>query len=149
MRTIEMFDDTGLNEEEINKKYPELTFNQKIKDYLKTYKNQIIVGGLIFIILIYLLNRIEINNKILQSGGNPMEASMDMRDPSQEQSVGSKIMSPMSSTFGMVTTVLGKFLKLLLFLVMIILVPTVPVLLYCLLAYYVIRRFLVMFTRLK
>jgi len=49
----------------------------------------------------------------------------------------------------MITNVLGKFLKLLMLLVMIVLVPSVPIILYCLVAYYVIKRFLFMVTSVR
>ena len=65
---------------------------------------------------------------------------------SSKSSTLKKVTSPVSTTFGMITNALGKFLKLLMLLIMIVLVPSVPIILYCLIAYYVIKRFLFMVT---
>jgi hypothetical protein len=159
MRQIEMFTDVGLSEDEINKKYPEPTFLKKIKNFINNYK--ILIAPLIIIIIIYLVEVISkqsANNSphiFKQSGGNPMMAEEALSQSASsganmESSSGSstmrKVRSPVSSTFGMITSVLGKFLKLLMLLVMIVIIPSVPIILYCLVAYYVIKRFLFMVT---
>lgn len=154
--TIEIFSDIGLTDDEINQKYPKNQYeHQDITHRVSNWIEQhpIIFSVTIIIILIILvdLNLTKKSIKIIQSGGNPMENTRNdmMNSDGTGKETMRKIKSPVSSTFGMVTGALGKFLKLLLLLVMIVLVPTIPILLYCLVAYYIIKKFLLMFTKIK
>ena len=161
-----MFDDIGLSEDEINNKYPEPSLSRKFKIYLQKNKQRIIKTTIISVVLVltlFYLYNILFNSNILvkklhqknqyggggkfkQTGGEGEEGG---EDGLRKKSVMSQISSPVSTTFGMVTAVISKFLKFLLLLLMIIMVPTIPILLYCLVAYFVIKKFLSMFTRLK
>lgn len=124
---IEIFTDLGSTEDEINEKYPlQDEWVKKIHFWLYQNKLLLIVIGLL--IIIYLFDYEEIT-PIKQSGGG--------------------ITSPVSSTFGFVTNVLGKFLRMIMLIITVILTPTIPILLYCLIVYYVIKKFLFMITSIK
>lgn len=133
MTTIEIFTDIGSTEDDINNKYPQpetLNLYQKIVQWAERYK--LIVVPVLLILMIYLFDNSD--KKINQSGGAGLLA---------------KAASPVSSTFGLVTAGLGHFFRLITLIITIILVPTIPIVLYCFLAYYVIKRFVFMITTVK
>ena len=153
MTTIEIFTDIGSTEEEINDKYPlqeELTTYQKIIKYLEEHK-LILIPILLTIVLIetiiYFISYKK--SSINQSGGDGEVAPTEAKGGAGKKSLLSSASSPVSSTFGIVTKALGYFFRLIMLLITIILVPTIPILLYCLLAYYVIKRFVFMVTTVK
>lgn len=132
----------------LNNKYDKSIY-QLIIDYIKLHK--LLFGTLLVLILVFLIIPKNIDktiSKTIQSGGNNQQMN-EMEEGGGKPGYSSKIMSPVSSTFNLVLTVVGKFLKLILLLFMIILVPTVPILIYCLMAYFVIRKFLNMFTTIR
>lgn len=132
MSTIEIFTDIGSTEYEINDKYPpllDLTAYQKFTIWVEKYK--LIIVPIMLIVIIYLFD----NHKIIktQNGGGLM----------------SQAASPVSATFGLVTGALGNFIRLIMLIITIIMVPAIPILVYCILAYYIIKRFLFMITTVK
>lgn len=137
MESVNIFTDIGALEEEIHQKYQTVPFWEKVKLTLLDHK-KVIIPFLFIIALIFLLSEPEspepVNYIGKQSGG---------------AGVMGKIASPISSTFGMVTGVLGKLFRLLTLIITIIMIPLIPIMLYCLVAYFIIKKFLFMFTSLK
>ena len=137
--------------------YNEYKFNQiKMKKFLKKASIMLCLTSILMGIFVFAPAGIasalntpisEVPSAIIQQTGGEGEEGGE--DGLRKKSVMSQISSPVSTTFGMVTAVISKFLKFLLLLLMIIMVPTIPILLYCLVAYFVIKKFLSMFTRLK
>ncbi len=177
--TIEIFEDMGISEKELEQKLkqtltqtltptPELDNTpeepNKILNYIKSNKLLITFAILLIILLIiyftinpsykYQSNNIQSGGAIprmppMGMGGMGGMGGMDDMGGGEENQKPSKLMSPVTSTFNLVISVVGKFLKLILLLFMIILVPTVPILIYCLVAYFVIRKFLNMFKTIR
>ena len=143
MENIEIFTDIGSTEEEINEKYP--LQNNLDKIHLWLYQNKFLLIIICLFVIFYLLNEGDDSNEIQiprqvgggskfkQSGGGSM----------------AKLASPVSSTFSIVTGALGKVLRFFMLIITIILIPTIPIVLYCLVAYYIIKKFLFMVTTIK
>ena len=91
----------------------------------------IIVPYCVFLILFVALSEPNISpsNTMIQTGGG--------------------MTSPIASTFNMVLNAVSQFFRFILLILTIIMIPAVPILLYCLIAYYVIRKTVLMFTTLK
>lgn len=111
----------------------------KEKEHPK-YKKYIIYVILFTIIFISIYCSFSLPNQIFQVGG------MDMNAIPEIPKTPSVLASPISSTFGFVTSVIGKILKLIFLFFVIILIPTVPIVLYALAAYFMIRKFLGFFS---
>jgi hypothetical protein len=134
MKVIEIFTDIGSTEDEINEKYPPQ--NELIKKiHIWLYQNKQILMIIGILIIIYLFNNVDepVQYTYNQSGGGTM----------------SKLGSPIGSTFSLVTSVVGRLFRMVMLIVTIILIPTIPILLYCLVAYYIIKKFLFMITSIK
>ena len=134
MKVIEIFTDIGSTEDEINEKYP--AQNELIKKiHIWLYQNKQILMIIGILIIIYLFNNVDepVQYTYNQSGGGTM----------------SKLGSPIGSTFSLVTSVVGRLFRMVMLIVTIILIPTIPILLYCLVAYYIIKKFLFMITSIK
>lgn len=134
MDSIEIFTDIGSIEEEINEKYPQENRFNKIYFWIFQNKNLLIV--ICLLLILYLLNN---NNN---TNDNPIIIN-------QTGGGWTKLASPVSSTFGLVTSIIGKLFSILMLLITIILIPTLPIVLYCLVAYYIIRKFLFMVTSIR
>ena len=140
MTTIEIFTDIGSTEDEIKHKQPrlpEVTIYQKISGWIEKYK--LIDVPVMLILLIYLFD----------NSNNKSNGKLNKTNQSGGAGYMSQAMSPVSSTFTLVTSALGHFIRLITLIITIIMVPTIPILLYCLAAYYVIKRFLFMITTIK
>jgi hypothetical protein len=129
MKVIEIFKDISSTEDEINEKYPvkENLIAYKIHEWL--YKNKIILMVTLTLLIIYLLNYEEQPIEINQSGGG--------------------LSAPVSGVFGIVTGALGKFFKVIMLILTIVLTPAIPIVLYCLVAYFIIKKFLFMVTTIR
>ena len=147
MEDIEIFTDIGSTEEEINEKYPPQNKFDKIHIWL--YQNKFLLIIICLLIIFYLLNDRDDNTQIENT---PLPTQSGGGRKSFKQSGGgsmAKLASPVSSTFGIVTGALGKVLRFFMLIITIILIPTIPIVLYCLVAYYIIKKFLFMVTTIK
>lgn len=135
MKVIEIFTDIGSTEDEINEKYPpQNELIRKIHLWLYQNKQILIIFCLLVIIYLFSIDDEPVEYTHNQSGG---------------AGAMSKLANPVGSTFNMVTSVVGKLMRLVTLVITIILVPTIPILLYCLVAYYIIKKFLFMITSMK
>lgn len=154
MKDIEIFTDIGLSEEDINNKYPEQD-EPSIIDIMKEYavKYKIIVVPVLLMILIYLFDNdissfpVKQSGGFIQSGGDGENVAAAAAPKSSGYL--SKAASPVSSTFNIVMGTVRKLFSLVSLIITAILIPTIPILVYCGVAYYVIKKFLFMITSLK
>lgn len=97
-------------------------------------------------ILIFIIISISVFSSLpgsLQVGGGGEELTEMIHNPSK---IASALAVPISSTYGFVTSTINKILKILLIVLGVIFFPVVPLVLYIIVAFFMIRKFLGFFS---